>query len=61
MTEELSLLRIDGVLKRVPISEPTLYRMMKAGTFPRPCKVDTLSMWVNTEITAWITAQMEKR
>ena len=50
------LLSKREVLAIVGVSYPTLWSMMRAGTFPRSRKVGSKSMWVSTEIEAWMAA-----
>lgn len=47
------MLRIDRVLELIPVSRVTLYRMIKAGQFPRPVKLGGSSAWSNQEIRKW--------
>lgn len=51
--DELRMLRIDRVLELIPVSRVTLYRMIKAGQFPRPVKLGGSSAWSNQEIRKW--------
>lgn len=55
--EGLSLLPLKAVKARVGLSTATVYRMMQRGTFPKPRKVGTKSLWRSDEIEAWILAQ----
>jgi len=48
------LLSKREVLAIVGVSYPTLWSMMRANTFPRSRKVGSKSMWVSTEIEAWM-------
>ena len=43
-------------LHRVPVSFPTIWAWMRAGTFPRSRIVGGKSMWLSTEIEAWLAA-----
>ncbi|WP_080287862.1 AlpA family phage regulatory protein [Burkholderia cenocepacia] len=38
----------------VGLGKTTIYDMMKEGSFPRPRRVRNLSLWVETEVQAWI-------
>lgn len=51
--EDLRMLRIDRVLELIPVSRVSLYRMIKAGQFPRPVKLGGSSAWSNHEIRKW--------
>lgn len=55
--EGLSLLPLKSVKARVGLSTATVYRMMQRGTFPKPRKVGTKSLWRSDEIDTWILAQ----
>lgn len=42
----------------LPFSGPTLWRKVKAGTFPRPVKFsERITAWSVGDVRAWITAQ----
>ena len=49
----------DGA-RIVPVSKPTLYRMIAAGTFPSPRKLGKRSVWIEEDITLWLEQFMEK-
>jgi prophage regulatory protein len=53
----LSLLPIKEVKARVGLSVAMIYRLMQRGTFPRPRKIGTKSLWRSDEVEAWILAQ----
>jgi prophage regulatory protein len=57
------LLRLDEVLSRVPLKKPTIYRAIRAGKFPPPCKLlgGRASAWDSREIDDWITARLAER
>ena len=42
----------DGA-RIVPVSKPTLYRMVAAGTFPRPRRFGKRSVWGEEDIAQW--------
>ncbi|MEY5099195.1 MAG: hypothetical protein RJA36_1914 [Pseudomonadota bacterium] len=47
-----------GVLAPLPFSAPTLWRKVKAGTFPKPVKLgERITAWRVSEVRAWIEAQ----
>jgi prophage regulatory protein len=50
------LLSKREVLEIVSVSYPTLWSMMRAGTFPRSRVVGGKSMWLSSEIEAWLAA-----
>ncbi|NMM76081.1 transcriptional regulator [Rhodococcus sp. SRB_17] len=42
----------------LPFSAPTLWRMAKAGTFPKPIKLSQrVTAWKVGDVRAWIAAQ----
>jgi prophage regulatory protein len=42
----------------LPFSAPTLWRKVKAGTFPKPIKLsDRVTAWNVGTVRAWMTAQ----
>ena len=44
----------------LPFSAPTLWRKVKAGTFPKPIKLsERVTCWKVSEVRAWMTAQAE--
>jgi prophage regulatory protein len=59
------MLTIEEVLNIVPVSEKTIYRMQKAGTFPRShpmfpgSKGPMRRFWYADEIRAWQEALEE--
>jgi len=57
----LRFLRRPEVLARVGLSKSTLYARIRAGTFPKPVPLGTLSAWVESEVEAWMAAQIEQR
>lgn len=57
----LRLLRLPEVLERVPLCKSSLYGRIRSGTFPKPVHLGTLSAWVESEVDAWIAAQIVER
>ncbi|RFF46221.1 helix-turn-helix transcriptional regulator [Xanthomonas campestris] len=55
------LIRLPDVLERVGMSKSTLYSRVRAGTFPKPVHLGTLSAWVESEVGNWVATQIEKR
>ena len=42
----------------LPFSAPTLWRKVKAGTFPKPVKLsERVTCWKVSEVRAWMIAQ----
>jgi prophage regulatory protein len=48
------LIRLPQVLDMVGLGKTTIYAMVKDGEFPEPRKIRHLSVWVESEIQAWI-------
>jgi prophage regulatory protein len=48
------LLRLSKVLNIVGIGKTSVYAMIKVGKFPEPRRVGHASLWVESEITAWV-------
>lgn len=47
-----------GVPAPLPFSEPTLWRKVKAGTFPKPSKLsEKVTAWNVGEVRDWLQAQ----
>jgi prophage regulatory protein len=57
------LLRLREVLQLVPLGRATIYRAIKLGDFPRPCKLlgGRAAAWSQDEINAWIDARLHER
>lgn len=42
----------------LPFSAPTLWRKVKAGTFPKPAKLsERVTAWKVADVRAWLAAQ----
>ena len=55
MTPQNRLLRRDEVELRCGLARTTIYRMMRAGTFPEPVKVGPRAVrWAESEIERWV-------
>jgi prophage regulatory protein len=50
-----TLLRLPGVIQRVGLSRSTIYRLVRAGSFPEPITIaGRLRAWPESEIDQWI-------
>jgi predicted DNA-binding transcriptional regulator AlpA len=49
------------VLDRIPVSYVTIWTWMRAGTFPRSRIINNKSMWLESEVTAWMLKQPTQR
>lgn len=56
-----NLIRLAEVQKRTALSRSSIYAKIAAGTFPRPVKQGASSVWVDTEVQAWIDALIASR
>ncbi|MBD8620804.1 AlpA family phage regulatory protein [Sphingomonas sp. CFBP 13728] len=56
-------LRLKEIRQRIGLSQSTIYRMMKDGTFPSSLSLGArTSVWLESEVEAWISArQPEER
>lgn len=47
-----------GTPAPLPFSAPTLWRKVKAGTFPKPAKLsERVTAWKVADVRAWLAAQ----
>ena len=53
-------LTLSDVIDRVAVTRSTIYRWMQAGSFPRPIKVGIRSLWLESDIQAWIREQIAR-
>ncbi|WP_414462712.1 helix-turn-helix transcriptional regulator [Hyphomicrobium sp. DY-1] len=52
------ILRIRGVLEKVPFGQSKIYEMVAAGEFPAPVRIGSRSVaWRESEIDAWIASR----
>lgn len=56
-----TLLPFSEASRRVGLGRTSIYAGIAAGTFPKPVKIGTRSLWVEREINVWITAQIKVR
>ena len=61
MSAAESLLPMAEVRKRVGLSPSMIYRLVAEGRFPKPGKFGTRSLWVASEIDAWIAERVRLR
>jgi len=48
----------SGATAPLPFSSPTLWRKVKAGTFPKPVKLsERVTAWKVGDVRAWLLAQ----
>ena len=61
MTDEtISLLRLPAVCERTGLKRSSLYRLIAAGSFPRPIRITgtTISAWDSRAVDSWIRQQL---
>ncbi|MFM9939431.1 MAG: helix-turn-helix transcriptional regulator [Hyphomicrobiaceae bacterium] len=59
---EVALQSIKEVTSRISISRAQIYRLVDAGTFPRPVKIcGGRIAWVKSEIDGWINQRVAAR
>ena len=42
------------VLRRIPISGPTLWHWSRTGKFPRPRYIGSRTVWIESEVLHWM-------
>ena len=53
------LLSKKQLLQRVAFSYTTIWKMMKAGKFPKSHKIGGKVFWLESDVNAWIRANTE--
>jgi predicted DNA-binding transcriptional regulator AlpA len=54
VTPKIRFIDRKEVLSRIPVSFPTLWSWMRAGTFPRSHAIGSRSVWFEHEVENWI-------
>ena len=61
-TDRPRVIRKPTVLARVGVSDTTLWRLVRAGKFPRPMQLSPGTVgWPEHEVDAWIAARSAER
>lgn len=55
------LLKLQHVEALVSLKKSKIYALIAAGQFPRPVKVGRSSMWLKSEIAAWIALAVAQK
>jgi prophage regulatory protein len=57
------ILRWREVAQRTGLSRPTIWRLVRAGTFPRPVQLSSPAAvgWIASEVDAWIATRIAQR
>lgn len=47
--------RLPNLIEQIGLSRATIYKMVKAGTFPKPIKLGVRAVgWLETDIDEWL-------
>lgn len=58
---ESRILRCPAVVRRTGLSKASIYRMIKAGKFPKPIKLGVRAVgWPSDDVEAWIRRRREE-
>lgn len=55
-----SLLKLPAVRERTGLSTSGVYAAMAEDRFPRPLKRGRTSLWIESEVAAWIAAEIKR-
>lgn len=56
------LYRMPDVMAFVQLSEPTIWRQIKQGSFPQPIRIGAKSVaWLEEDLLKWVTRQTAER
>jgi len=59
---DITFLKLPDVCKRTGLSRSTVYKLIKAGTFPKQLKLtEHSSAWIASEIQEWADNVISKR
>lgn len=57
-----AIIRLPELLAAIGLSRPTVYRMMKVGTFPQQVRLGAAAVgWLRTEVEQWIAERARAR
>lgn len=57
-----TIIRLPEVVQTVGLSRPSVYRMMRAGTFPQQVKLGAAAVgWLRAEVEQWINDKAQAR
>ncbi|MGN6383169.1 MAG: helix-turn-helix transcriptional regulator [Dyella sp.] len=57
-----AIIRRPELLEAIGLSRPTVYRMMKAGTFPQQVRLGAAAVgWLRAEVEQWIAERARAR
>lgn len=62
MNAFIQLLRIAAVSQKTTLAKSTIWLKVAQGKFPKPIKLDnSISVWIESDIDAWINTHLENR
>ncbi len=61
MKENLNIIRLPELCKKIGMSKPSVYRMMKEGNFPKSIQITGVRSvgWIESDIDRWIEARIQ--
>lgn len=58
----MRIIRLNEVINRTGLGKTSLYKFIKAKTFPQPIALGERAVgWVESEVDQWITARINER
>ena len=58
----IHFLRLPEIPRRVPYSEAHIWRLEKAGKFPRRVRIGANRIaWVESEVNNWVSSKLQER
>ena len=58
---EVKAIRLRQVVDQTKIGKSKIYQMIKDGEFPAPFKAGASSLWLQSEVNAWILKKASVR
>ncbi|HEY1089863.1 MAG TPA: AlpA family phage regulatory protein [Burkholderiaceae bacterium] len=55
------LIRLPQVCERTGMGRTAIYKLIKSLAFPKPVKVGSASLWIDSEVSAWIAVLVSVR
>lgn len=52
-------MRVPAVENRVGFKRDKIYRMVRSKQFPAPIKLGRITVWLETEIAAWMSERID--
>lgn len=57
--QRLNMIRLPEVCKKVGLSKPSIYRLMKSNDFPQSSKIGSRAIaWTESQIDEWILSKI---